>query len=112
MKRKVDNKKMFNELYELSKQNDLIFTVYVDDISFSSKKVLIYKFHQKVYNIIKKYDYEIHNGKAYRGKINAKSKITGVQITKYGFRLLAKHKDKIRGLKNKCDTKSKRSLSG
>lgn len=108
----VINKKMFDELYELSKLNDVIFTVYVDDISFSSKKVLTYKFHQQVYNIIKKYGYNIHNGKVYRGKINNKSKITGVQITKYGFRLLTKHKNKIKELKNKIDIKSKRSLLG
>ena len=108
----VINKKMFDELYELSKLNDVIFTVYVDDISFSSKKVLTYKFHQQVYNIIKKYGYNIHNGKVYRGKINNKSKITGIHITKYGFRLLKKHKEKIKELKNKTDIKSKKSLLG
>ncbi len=108
----VINKKMFDELYELSKLNDVIFTVYVDDISFSSKKVLTYKFHQQVYNIIKRYGYTVHNGKVYRGKINNKSKITGVHITKYGFRLLKKHKEKIKELKNKTDIKSKKSLLG
>ncbi len=108
----VINKKMFDELYELSKLNDVIFTVYVDDISFSSKKVLTYKFHQQVYNIIKRYGYTVHNGKVYRGKINNKSKITGIHITKYGFRLLKKHKEKIKDLKNKIDIKSKKSLLG
>lgn len=108
----VINKKMFDELYELSKLNDVIFTVYVDDISFSSKKVLTYKFHQQVYNIIKRYGYTVHNGKVYRGKINNKSKITGIHITKYGFRLLKKHKEKIKELKNKTDIKSKKSLLG
>lgn len=108
----VINKKMFDELYELSKLNDVIFTVYVDDISFSSKKVLTYKFHQQVYNIIKRYGYTVHNGKVYRGKINNKSKITGIHITKYGFRLLKKHKEKIKDLKNKTDIKSKKSLLG
>ena len=108
----VINKKMFDELYELSKHNDVIFTVYVDDISFSSKKVLTYKFHQQVYNIIKRYGYTVHNGKVYRGKINNKSKITGIHITKYGFRLLKKHKEKIKELKNQTDFKSQKSLLG
>lgn len=108
----VINKKMFDELYKLSKLNDVIFTVYVDDISFSSKKILTYKFHQQVYNIIKKYGYIIHNGKVYRGKINNKSKITGIHITKYGFTLLKKHKEKIKELKDKTDIKSKKSLLG
>lgn len=108
----VINKKMLDELYFLSKQNDIIFTVYVDDITFSSKKVLTYRFHQKVYNIVKKYGYIIHNGKVYRGKINSKSKITGVHITKYGFRLLKKHREKIRELRNKKDVSSQKSFIG
>jgi len=108
----VINKKMFDELYLLAKQNDIIFTVYVDDITFSSKKILTYKFHQKVYNIVKKYSYTIHNGKVYRGKINSKSKVTGIHITKYGFRLLPKHKIKIRELRFKNDSKSQKSFLG
>ena len=32
----------------------------------------------------------------YRGKLGAKTKVTGIQFTKYGFRLLDKHKKKIR----------------
>ncbi|MFX4282728.1 hypothetical protein ACOL3J_10670 [Aliarcobacter butzleri] len=108
----VINKRMFDELYEISKLNDVVFTVYVDDISFSSKKILTYKFHQKIYNIIKKYGYIINNGKVYRGKINSKSKITGIHITKYGFRLLEKHKNTIEKLKHKFDEQSKKSLLG
>lgn len=108
----VINKKMFDELYFLSKQEEVTFSVYVDDITFSSKKVLTYKFHQKVYNIVKKYGYTVHNGKVYRGKINKKSKVTGVHITKYGFRLLKKHRTKIKELRNKKDLQSQNSLMG
>jgi hypothetical protein len=89
-------KKMLDELYKISKKENIIFSVYVDDITFSSKKIITYKFYTKVYNIIKKYGYRIHQGKIYRGKLSNKTKITGIQFTKYGFRLLDKHKDKIR----------------
>ena len=40
----------------------------------------------------------------YRGKLGVKTKVTGIQFTKYGFRLLDKHKRKIRNndiIKNK-----------
>lgn len=108
----VINKIMFDELYFLSNQEGVTFSVYVDDITFSSKKVLTYKFHQKVYNVVKKYGYTIHNGKVYRGKINTKSKVTGVHITKYGFRLLDKHRTKIKELRKKNDLQSQKSLMG
>lgn len=92
----VINKKMFDELNSVSKKEDILFSVYVDDISFSSKKIVSYKFYNKVYNIIKKFGYRIHQGKIYRGKLSNKTKLTGIQFTKYGFRLLDKHKEKIR----------------
>jgi len=92
----IINKKMFDELYKVSKEENITFSVYVDDITFSSKKIVTYKFYNKVYNIISKYGYRIHQGKMYRGKLGVKTKITGIQFTKYGFRLLKKYKRKIR----------------
>ncbi len=92
----VINKKMFDELNKIAIDENIKFSIYVDDITFSSKTIISYKFFTKVYNILKKNGYKIHQGKIYRGKIGTKSKITGVQVTKYGFRLLNKHKIKIR----------------
>ena len=106
----VINKKMFDELNKLAINENIKFSIYVDDITFSSKTIISYKFLTKVYNILKKYGYTIHQGKIYRGKIGKKSKITGIHITKYGFRLLDKHKQKIRDFL-KDDDKQKR-LSG
>lgn len=108
----VINKKMFDELYELSKKEDILFSVYVDDITFSSKQIIPYKFHQTIYNIIKKYGYKIHQGKIYRGNIGNKSTITGIHITKYGFRLMEKHKIEIRKLMKSNDYKQNKSLAG
>ena len=108
----VINKKMFDELYKVSQEEDIVFSVYVDDITFSSKKIVTYKFYNKVYSIITKYGYRIHQGKMFRGKLGKHTKITGIQFTKYGFRLLEKHKKKIRNiLKSKdCDNQIKSLL--
>ena len=109
----VINKKMFDELSKVSKEENIIFSVYVDDITFSSKKIITYKFYTKIYNIINKYGYRIHQGKMYRGKLGKKTKITGIQFTKYGFRLLDKHKEKIRKIiKSKDCNNQMKSLLG
>ena len=107
------NKKMFDELNKVSKEENITFSVYVDDITFSSKTIITYKFYTKIYNIISKYGYRIHQGKMYRGKLGAKTKITGIQFTKYGFRLLDKHKEKIRKIiKSKDCNNQIKSLLG
>ena len=99
----VINKKMFDELNEISIEENVKFSVYVDDMTFSSKKTISYKFHQKVFTILSKYGFITHltgDKKTYRGKIGSKSKITGVHITKYGLRLLPKHKESIKKIIN------------
>ena len=104
---------MFDELYKVSQEEDIVFSVYVDDITFSSKKIVTYKFYNKVYSIITKYGYRIHQGKMFRGKLGKHTKITGIQFTKYGFRLLEKHKKKIRNiLKSKDCNNQIKSLLG
>ena len=109
----VINKKMFDELSKVSKEENIIFSVYVDDITFSSKKIITYKFYTKIYSIINEYGYRIHQGKMYRGKLGKKTKITGIQFTKYGFRLLDKHKEKIRKIiKSKDCNNQMKSLLG
>jgi len=93
----VINKKMFDELEKISKENNIIFSVYVDDISFSSKEIITYKFLKRVFYIIKKNKFYIgKNKKFYRGKISSKSIITGVLLTKYGLFGTEKNKTKIR----------------
>lgn len=107
------NKKMFDEIDDISRKNEIRFSLYVDDMTFSSKKIISYKFHTKIYNILQKYGYEIHQGKIYRGKIGKKSNITGVKLTKDGFRILDKHEDKISNiLKEKDNSKNIKSLCG
>lgn len=97
----IVNKKMFDELNKISLAENVKFSVYVDDMTFSSRQVISYKFHQKVFSILTKYGFVTHlkgDKKTYRGKVGLKSKITGVHITKYGLRLLQKHKDSIQNI--------------
>jgi len=97
----IINKKMFDELNKISIEENVKFSVYVDDMTFSSKEIISYNFHQKVFSILTKYGFVTHltgDKKTYRGKVGLKSKITGVHITKYGLRLLQKHKDSIQNI--------------
>ena len=111
----IVNKKMFDELNKISLEENVKFSVYVDDITFSSKQVISYKFHQKVFSVLTKYGFVTHlkgDKKTYRGKVGLKSKITGVHITKYGLRLLQKHKESIQNIitQNLQDEKGKTLL--
>ncbi len=112
----IINKKMYDELQEVSEKENIIFSVYVDDMSFSSKAKITYKFHTKVYSIIKKYGYLIHSKndkKVYRGNTGNKVKITGVKISKQGFRILPKHKENIqRIIKSESHIDKQKSLLG
>jgi len=112
----VINKKMFDELNKVSEEENIRFTVYVDDMTFSSKKIIPYRFHTKIFSILTKYGYSTHlqgEKKNFRGRIGDKSKITGVQITRYGFRLLEKHKTKIREvLESEESEDNKKTLLG
>jgi len=111
----IINKKMFDELNKVSIEENIKFSVYVDDMSFSSKEIISYRFHQKVFSILTKYGFVTHltgDKKTYRGKVGLKSKITGVHITKYGLRLLPKHKESIQNIikQNLHEEKSKALL--
>lgn len=99
------NKYMFDELYELANSYDITMSVYVDDISFSSKTTIPFKFLNKVIYLIKKNGYDIATNKLYYGKLKSKNNdcnskrrldITGVQLTKYGAFLTASRNQKIK----------------
>jgi RNA-directed DNA polymerase len=86
----VINKRMFDELNELAKSQGIKFSVYVDDISFSSNKIISHNFLKKVFFIIKSNGFEVSKNKKdkkkfYRGKIGINSIITGIVMTKEGM---------------------------
>lgn len=112
----IINKKMFDELNKVSLAENIKFSVYVDDMTFSSKQVICYKFYQKIFSILTKHGFKIHlkgDKKTFRGGVGLKSKITGVHITKYGLRLLKKHKESIQNIiKNNLYKEKSKTLLG
>ncbi|OQA48656.1 MAG: Reverse transcriptase (RNA-dependent DNA polymerase) [Firmicutes bacterium ADurb.Bin300] len=78
------NHKMFDELQLLSDKNKITMSVYVDDITFSSEFRISHMFREKVYQIIKKYNYKISKKKV-KGYSKLYPKlITGVIIDANG----------------------------
>jgi len=79
------NHNMFDELQVISDENDVIMTVYVDDVTFSSDFYISQRFKKKIYNIIRKHGYQIS-----KKKIKSYSKcypklVTGVIIDAEGL---------------------------
>lgn len=96
----VINKRMFDELDILAKNYGVNFSVYVDDISFSSNKIISYNFLQKVFYIIKSNGYEVSKNKPdkkkfFRGKIGINSIITGIVMSKDGMFIPKSRENKI-----------------
>lgn len=78
------NHKMFDEMQAVSDENNVVMTVYVDDITFSSERYISTKFKERIYKIIKKYDYQVS-----KKKVKSYSKlypklVTGVIIDASG----------------------------
>ena len=78
---------MFNELHNLARNNGCEFSLYVDDLTFSSKAPFSNPavFEKKVFRIVKGYGHSLSLSKtAYRGADEVKI-VTGVAITKDGI---------------------------
>lgn len=77
---------MFNELHNLASNHGCKFSLYVDDLTFSSKMPFSNPavFKKKLHQIVKRYGHSLSLSKtAYRGADEAKI-VTGVTITKEG----------------------------
>lgn len=57
------NHNMFDEMQSISNKNNVIMTVYVDDITFSSQYRISKKFKDDIISIVKKYNYQISKKK-------------------------------------------------
>lgn len=92
------NKPMFDKLHNLANKHNITMSVYVDDISFSTKATIPFKFIHSVHSILKSHGYDLSKGKGkyYRGTEGNNAEVTGIKITKYGFFITDKRKDKIR----------------
>ena len=78
------NHRMFDEIQSLANHNNVVMTIYVDDITFSSENHISNKFRYKVHSIIKKYGYQIS---AQKVKLYSKyypKLVTGAIIDKNG----------------------------
>lgn len=78
------NHKMFDELQTLADERTITMTIYVDDITFSSESYISPQFKEKVFRIVKKYNYQIS-----KKKVKSYSKlypklVTGVIIDATG----------------------------
>lgn len=74
---------MYNELYMLATENNMIFSCYYDDLTFSSNKFINKSFKRKCSKIIEKYEFKIHPTKS---KLIVKKgvEITGVFLDELG----------------------------
>ena len=85
------NEDMFNKIDEFCCKHNVSFTIYVDDMAFSSNKKITKKFRSNIYNIIKEYGYKINEDKTKIIDINNWKKITGGIINKEGKIICPKH---------------------
>lgn len=78
------NIEMFESLKKLCDDNSLTFTVYVDDLTFSSAKEIPLAIRNKIISIIQGFGYKISNSKTQYYTYKQPKKVTGVIIDKYG----------------------------
>ncbi|SES79819.1 Reverse transcriptase (RNA-dependent DNA polymerase) [Salinibacillus kushneri] len=71
---------LFNGIYNLCKQNDIHFTLFVDDMTFSSHKRIPKSFLRHINSIVKKYDLQLHPSKIHRMNPYNYKTVTGVVI--------------------------------
>lgn len=93
------NKNMFDELNNIALKNNCIFSVYVDDIFFSSQKPISSFTQNKIIKVISKYGNNISKNKATYYKQNEYKKVTGVIISPNN-RLLVPNKLKKKIVEN------------
>lgn len=74
------NHKMFDELHTLSAKNDMVMTVYVDDMVFSSEHKISSHFRNSVKSIIMKYRYKLSHNKVKGYSKGYPKLVTGVVI--------------------------------
>ena len=78
------NHKMFDELQSICDKNAIIMTVYVDDVTFSSKNNLSVKFKNTIKSIIIKYGYQLSANKEVSYSKHYPKTITGAIVNKTG----------------------------
>lgn len=78
------NHQMFDEMQKLADGNGITMTIYVDDVTFSSKNRISKDFRNKIIKIILKYNYQISRKKVKRYTKLYPKLVTGVIIDATG----------------------------
>ena len=78
------NHKMFSEIQHIADNNGITMTVYVDDITFSSRNKISKRFRDTIISIIKKYNYQISKNKVKYYTKSYPKLVTGVIINETG----------------------------
>jgi len=78
------NRKMFDELYMLSTKQNITMTIYVDDITFSSRNRISRRFRATVLKVIQKYNYQVSKKKTKNYTKHYPKLVTGVIIDSNG----------------------------
>lgn len=78
------NHNMFDELQNFCDRNDIIMSIYVDDITFSSQYKISHKHKEIIYNIISKYLYKLSRSKVKYYTTNYPKSVTGTVILPNG----------------------------
>ena len=86
------NKSLFDYIYKISCENNIVFTDYVDDITFSSEKEIPQAFINKIMGIIKGNKLIVNRGKIHRPGKETTKRITGVCIIGGGKPSIARKK--------------------
>lgn len=112
------NYEMFDTLQKFCDKNDIVMSIYVDDIIFSSQNRISHKNKDIIYKIISKYFYKIARKKVKCYAAGYPKLVTGIIISKNGEikipnKLGKKIKDEYKYYKeNKSDEESKKRLRG
>lgn len=74
------NHNIFDELQNFCDKNDIVMSIYVDDITFSSQYKISHKHKEIIYNIISKYLYRLSRTKVKYYTNNYPKSVTGTVI--------------------------------
>nr|WP_303181159.1 reverse transcriptase family protein [Lachnoclostridium phocaeense] len=78
------NHSMFDEMQTIASKNNVMMTVYVDDVTFSSEYRISHRFTEKVISIVRKYGYQISKTKVKKYTKLYPKLVTGVVIDSSG----------------------------
>lgn len=114
----LSNRNMFDELQTFCDKNDIIMSIYVDDITFSSQHKISHKHKEIIYNIISKHLYKLSRTKVKYYTNNYPKSVTGTIISPNGKLIIPnslsrKIVNELRNYKrNPLDEHSQKRLQG